>query len=47
MDATLIELRKDWPGQNVAADIIGVHHAVMQRRIKELGLPRLKSGPRS
>ena len=47
MDAALIRLREDWPGQNVAADIIGVSHPVMQRRVRELGLPALKTGPRA
>lgn len=46
MDAELTRLRDNWPGQNVAADIIGVSHPVMQQRVRDLGLPALKPGPK-
>lgn len=48
MDDELRRMRADkatYPGEMAAADRLGVSHRVMHARVKELGLPRLPSGP--
>lgn len=47
MDARLIQLRSNWPGILIVADIIGVSVPIVDRRLKELKLPPLKRGPKT